>query len=99
MQPVPAPREPAVETWINSNLFTIFYQIYVEFQLKIFIIHYKFYFFQEEDLSKLVECMALNSNSTSSESESEVSEVSQNILEDDSLLVTISIKHTETISS
>ena len=71
----------------------------MEFQLKIFIIHYKFYFFQEEDISKLVECMALNSNSTSSESESEVSEVSQNILEDDSLLVTISIKQTGTISS
>ena len=71
----------------------------MEFQLKIFIIHYKFYFFQEEDLSKLVECMALNSNLTSSESESEVSEVSQNILEDDSLLVTISIKQTGTISS
>ena len=71
----------------------------MEFQLKIFISHYKFYFFQEEDLSKLVECMALNSNSTSSESESEVSEVSQNILEDDSLLVTIFIKQTGTISS
>ena len=31
--------------------------------------------FQEQGLNKLVECMALNSASTSSESESEVSEV------------------------
>ena len=31
--------------------------------------------FQEEDISNLVECMALNSASTTSDSESEVSEV------------------------
>ena len=33
--------------------------------------------FQEQGLNKLVECMALNSASTSSESESEVSEVNK----------------------
>ena len=32
-------------------------------------------FFQEEDISKLVECMALNSASSSEEEESEASEV------------------------
>ena len=35
-------------------------------------------FFQEEDISKLVECMALNSASSSEEEESEASEVSEN---------------------
>ena len=33
------------------------------------------FFFQEEDISKLVECMALNSASSSEEEESEASEV------------------------
>ena len=36
------------------------------------------FFFQEEDISKLVECMALNSASSSEEEESEASEVSEN---------------------
>ena len=35
--------------------------------------------FQEEDISNLVECMALNSASTTSDSESEVSEVRRSV--------------------
>ena len=34
---------------------------------------------QEEDISNLVECMALNSASTTSDSESEVSEVRKSV--------------------
>ena len=37
-------------------------------------------FLQEEDISKLVECMALNSASSSEEEESEASEVRMRIL-------------------
>ena len=44
--------------------------------------HFKHLILQEEDITKLVECMALNSADTSEEEESEVSEASYDIVED-----------------
>jgi hypothetical protein len=48
--------------------------------------HFNHLILQEEDITKLVECMALNSADTSEEEESEVSEASYDIVEDDKVI-------------